>query len=165
MRIWDALTRTPWWLRITLVVSLSLNMGLLGLEIGERLRAAEGETRQSGRFVERMVGFLPEDSRPRAREILTVHDPANEQALTAMRAATEQLIAALRADPFDPGAMDAAMRARTEALALRFSHRQHRFMMLGEALQPDERRAFADGLEAWMRRRTARRGEQQASGR
>jgi len=71
----------------------------------------------------------------------------------------EALLAALRADPFDPAALDAAMatmRGRLEA-QLALGGEALRGLLL--RMEPAERLAFADRLEKSLRREAARPGE------
>ena len=97
--------------------------------------------------------------RPEAMNALLDRAPDLREARRLMRADADTLLAALRADPFDPAALDAAMatmRGRLEA-QLALGGEALRGLLLG--MEPAERLAFADRLEKSLRREAARPGE------
>lgn len=141
------------WLRWALVASLTLNLLVVGMVAGVGLRFAGGEAPPP-----RSIGFGPwsggldRSDHKALREAFgaTGRDfRADWQLEREDRAA---LLAALRADPFDPAALDtvtARMNARaTERMDL--GQKLIRDHIL--AMTPAERRAFADRLEASRKR-------------
>jgi uncharacterized membrane protein len=143
-------------IRWLLIGSLALNLLVVGAVAGVALRLAGGDRMPPP--AERSLGFGPwsgglERSDYRA---LRKGFEASGQDLRDMRRAERAdraaLVAALRADPFDPKALDdvaARMQARTLA-RLDLGQQLIRGHVL--AMTPDQRRAFADRLDRHGRR-------------
>lgn len=148
-------------LRIALAVSVTLNLVIAGLVGGAILR--DGPPGRMPRDRDLAFGpfaeaLRPEDRRELRRALLD-RAPDLREARRLMRGDAEALLAALRADPFDPAALDAAMatmRGRLEA-QLALGGEALRGLLLG--MEPAERLAFADRLEKSLRRDAARPGE------
>lgn len=142
----------PRWMKIALVVSVALNLAVAGLVLGAWLGDGphKGMPRDLsfGPFSEALSDAdrraLRKDLMGRAGEFRSSRDAA--------RAEFVALLGALRADPFDPAAMTAALTAietrNAERLDLGRSLIETRLIEMSAA----ERRAFADRLEMGLRR-------------
>lgn len=148
-----ALSRRLRWL---LIGSLTLNLLVVGVVAGTALRFAGGLPGSGG--AERSLGFGPwsrgmnHDDIKALREAYRASGEDFRAAWHEDRADRAALVAALRAEPFDPAAMD--------AITARMAERGEARMALGQrlirdhimALPPEARRAFADRMEAGHRR-------------
>ena len=151
--------RAPRWMRVALVLSLALNLGIAGLVAGAAWRSAGDAGMHAVPPVE---GF-----RSVARALPSAHRESLHDELGALRGefrdirrevrtAQRDLLTALRAEPFDPGtAADALAR---QAGGWERIARRTRAALLSELarMDPAARAAFADALEASLSRRAQR---------
>jgi len=143
---------TPRGVKIALALSVALNLGVAGLAVGAWL--GDGPHRgmprdmSFGPFTE----ALDEDDRRAIRKALLERLGEFREQRAAARAEFETLLATLRADPFDPEALKAAL----EALEARNAQRLDLGRSLIETrlieMSPRERADFADRLEKGLRR-------------
>ncbi|MFN3281085.1 MAG: periplasmic heavy metal sensor [Tabrizicola sp.] len=141
------------WLKLALAVSVTLNLAVAGLVLGAWLgdgpRRGMPRDLSFGPFSE----ALSEKDRRALRRDLMGRLGEFRTSREAARAEFNGLLAALRADPFDPGALRAALAAietrNAERLELGRSLIEKRLI----EMTPEERRAFADRLERGIERR------------
>ncbi|MBT8415222.1 MAG: periplasmic heavy metal sensor [Boseongicola sp.] len=145
------------WVMPLLAVSLVVNMLIVGIVAGFFIANGPGKGDRLEGPARSLVGtpFIralePENRRALGREILRDETRLRENR-SALRARFEALLAALKADPFDPDAVQSILREQRD-IALR---RQN----IGEALlvdqlaklSPEERAAYADRLARDLRR-------------
>lgn len=139
---------TATWVKILLALSLAFNLGILGIVAGARMKDGRGD--KDG--LPRDVSFGPfsealsRQDRQALREALLSKAPEFRAAREAARAEFATLVTALRADPFDPGAVREALAAIEQRNASRLelgrSMIETRIFDMAEA----ERLAFADRL-------------------
>lgn len=143
-------------LRIALAVSVALNLAVLGV-VGGAWLTHGGPRGGSG---PRDLGFGPfnEALTPQDRADLRYRfiqkRPGYVTERRAMRGDLQTIVTALRADPFDPAALDAAMQAQADRLESRIATGQTLLRDFLVDLTPEARRAFADRLEANLTRRS-----------
>ena len=138
--------------KIALAVSVALNLAVAGLAAGAFLRDGphRGMPRDMsfGPFSE----ALDDADRKSIRQALMERMGEFREQRQAAKAEFEALLVALRADPFDPAAMQAAL----SAIEARNSQRLELGRSLIEArlteMSPEARKAFADRLEKALRR-------------
>jgi len=141
-------------LKIALAVSVALNLGVAGLIGGIAWHGGPGSR---GDMMVRDFGFgpfndalLPEDRQALRQTIL---DRAGDirEARQQMQLDGANILAALRAEPFDPDGLGAALdgQARHIGERLQFGSDVIRDYIL--SLSPEARAAFADRLERRMR--------------
>ncbi|MFN3972585.1 MAG: periplasmic heavy metal sensor [Gemmobacter sp.] len=136
------------WLRVALAVSLALNLAVAGVLLGAWLR------KEAPRAVAvRDLGFGPyaaaltDADRTALRRALIARAPDLRGARAAMRDDMAEVAAALRAEPFDAGAlrmaMDRGAARTTEFIAL------GRTLLVNhiQSMTPESRLAFAERLE------------------
>lgn len=149
----------PLWMRVTLVLSLALNLLVAGTVLGgiaaRRGQIEAGIPRDVASAI--YLRALPEEHRARLAEHFRRTAPPLAQRRATFRAELAATLDLLRTEPFD-----------AQAFAARISH-QRRLMderaQAGDALfveilanaTPAERRAYADRLETMLRR--LRRGD------
>jgi uncharacterized membrane protein len=144
---------TPRGVKIALALSVALNLGVAGLAVGAWL--GDGPHRgmprdmSFGPFSE----ALDDDDRKAIRKALLSRLGEFREQRDAARAEFEALLVALRADPFDAGALKTALAAlearNAERLELGRSLIETRLI----EMTPQERAAFADRLEKGLKHR------------
>jgi uncharacterized membrane protein len=155
--------RKAWpWARIVLAGSLAVNLLVIGLIAGALLGGPRDRDRNP---VLRDLGFgpfvqaLPRADRRELGAAMRREAGAFRENRAEMRRQFEAILAALRADPFDAG----ALRDMVEAQYARVSERQGlgRRLLLDriEAMTGAERAAYADALDASLRRRRPDRSD------
>ncbi len=135
------------WIKIALALSVALNLAVAGLALGALLKDGphRGMPRDLslGPFTD---AFSPEDRRA-LREAFRDRMPAFRETRAAARAEFQALAEALRADPVDPEALGAALRAIQARNADRLELGRELIEARLMAMTPEERRAYADRLE------------------
>lgn len=139
------------WSRVVLVVSLGLNLMVLGI-VGGAIAGKGGPSRVD------VLSFGPytaalEDADRRAlrREVF-----ADGKSLRGMRKLLRQdfeaVLEALRATPFDAAQFEALMAAPTDRIAAQAGYVRQQVLEMIVTMEPDERAAYADRLEAKLRK-------------
>jgi uncharacterized membrane protein len=133
-------------LKILLAASLALNVGIAGVVGGAMLRdGPPGGGRDFG--MGPLSDALSKDDRKALRKSFVDHHPDIRGDRREMRAEFDAVVVALRAEPFDPAALDQALAAvagRNQALL------DSGRLLVAErlkAMSPGDRAAFADRLE------------------
>ena len=102
----------PFWLKALLVVSLVANMVVAGLYVGQMSKPKR--ERGADRQINWILKFVPEARREEAEKLF---DSKREQIRELYRDRSknmEEIVAAIRAEPFAPETLIAAMRTRRE---------------------------------------------------
>jgi uncharacterized membrane protein len=137
-------------LRLALAVSVALNLGVAGLALGMALHGGPG---MHGDMV-RDVGFglFTEALQPGDRKVLRDQFMARMSDFKAerdrMQADAQTVLAALRATPFDAGALNTALTTMQDHVTARMDMGRSLIEAFLTAMTPDQRAAFADRLEA-----------------
>ncbi len=146
--------RPPRGLQIALAVSLALNLAVAGLAIGTAVHGGPGPR---GDLI-RDMGFGPFDAalRPEDRDALkkSAQQRAGDlrTARREMQGDSTAILTALRSDPFDPAALNAAFATQQQHLADRIGFGSGLIRDFLLALPQKERLEFADRLEDHMKR-------------
>ena len=149
----------PRWMKLLLVVSLALNLGVAGLVGGHALRAwhdrpygdvegAEGLDRRQAR----LLAMVPEGHRDAARQVLVGQQDEVERARDEMREAHMALIEAIRKDPLEPERLEQALARRHEASGAYWRIGSEQLVEIARRLDAGEREVLADRLEERTRR-------------
>lgn len=143
--------------KVILAVSLALNLAVVGMVAGVALKS---KRQDGGRLPEvRELNFGPFTealSRPQRREMLRdfVSDRARLQALRDQIGVEFQAVLdAVRADPFDPAALDAALSAQTSSTVARLERGRQALQSVILGMSPQDRLTYADRLERGLQRR------------
>jgi hypothetical protein len=149
-------TRSPGWLKVLLILSLTANLLVIGVIAGRELR---GEAGRGG--ADRAIGWIVEMMPETRREMAVAHfaqvEPALDSADGERGARVDAILAAIRAEPYEPSAVEAAMAAFGESRAGRWAVLRERLATLLAELTPAERAAFARRFEERMDRWRERR--------
>ncbi|GHE93589.1 hypothetical protein GCM10016455_12210 [Aliiroseovarius zhejiangensis] len=148
--------------RILLVVSLTLNLLVLGLVIGAKWGGhrdhgfdAHGPNRGAIRDLgfAPMAGALDRKDRREIGKALRAQSGSFAENRRALEAEFQSMLSALRADPFDAGALLAVMDGQAERLRQRGDLARTALVDRIERMSAEERRAFADRVEKSVRKR------------
>lgn len=139
-------------LRWALAVSVALNLGVAGMVIGARfhdggMRGGFARELNFGAFTE---ALSPQD-RDALRAAFLAKAPELRAARRQMRADMAAVLTALRADPFDAGALKSALDVQNQRLASQLDLGQGLLQDFLLTLTPEARLAFADRLEDRLR--------------
>ena len=111
------------WLMGAAVVSLCLNLFLVGLMAGHWIYGPRfgpmgpgGPEGPGSHGMEAIIAGLPEDVRPLFKKSFEAAKPQFDQARDQIHAARDKLAKAAEADPFDPAALDAAFHDLQQAM-------------------------------------------------
>ena len=148
--------RSPGWMKLLLILSLTANLLVIGVIAGYELR---GEGRRGGtdRAVGWIVEMLPEERRGMAEAHFAEARAAIDTAEGSRAALTDRVLAAIRANPYDAAAVQAAMAAYGDSRSERWEVLRERMASLLARLTPEERAAFAHSFEERMNRWRERR--------
>ena len=145
--------RTPIWLRVVLLVSLALNLLVVGVVAGHFLRDdPKGRVPRVDRMQAPMTFALSHEDRRAIGKALRQEYRDNRPSREEVVAEYQGVIAALRADPFQPELVEDAFRRQRAAASSRVEIGQKLLMDRLTAMSADERHAFADRLEEGLRR-------------
>jgi uncharacterized membrane protein len=143
------------WGRAVLFVSLALNLAVLGV-VGGAVLERFGHEREG--FAAREVGFglfseaLEEKDRKDLRRAYLAARPDGRADRKRMRQDFQTILSALRAEPFDGEALRAALTAGATRIAERQAVGQSVMLDYLAKMPAAERAAFADRLEARLKR-------------
>lgn len=147
---------SPRWMKLLLALSLAANLLVIGVVAGRELR---GDDRRGG--ADRAVGWIlemmPDGRRDMARAHFDEARPALEAADGDRGAEVAEILAAIRAEPYQPADVQAAMAAFGASRTERWEVLRERMATLLARLTPAERAAFADNFEERMNRWRNRR--------
>lgn len=149
------------WGRVLLGLSLALNVLVLGVVLGGILghRHDDGPDRRDDRFAE--VGpysrALSDADRAALRNELRAAWPQLRENRTAVRDSFREVLAALRAEPYDPGRVETLLVAQSDRISSQIALTRGLLLSRLAEMSPDERKAFADRLEQVIRRGPPRR--------
>lgn len=135
--------------RLLLAGSLAVNLAIAGFVIGHALDG-DGPGRHRGMPVEMAFGpfteALSDDDRSALRDALISRAPDMRDARNRMSEDLGNLVTALRAEPFDPAAVDAAFAAQNRRMTANLDLAQAVLRDFLVALSPEARLAFAARL-------------------
>jgi uncharacterized membrane protein len=145
------------WLKIALVLSLAVNLLVAGLVVGAMVRHDRDGRGMRGdeprEFVRSpFLGALDgEDRRAVGRELMREEGSLRENR-AELRARFERLLVAIRAEPFDRGAIEAILDEQRAAGARRLELAEEAVLDRLSAMTPEGRAAYADRLDRSLRR-------------
>lgn len=144
----NTVSSAPRWMRLALVGSLALNLAVAGL-VGGAFLAHRGDHPEGRDGPDISIGALPHvlgrEDRQALREGLRAHrDERRTAAINDLKA----LSAALRTDPFDPGAVQAVFDRQVTRLSEGLREGQQIMAGRFAAMPRSERVAIADRLDA-----------------
>lgn len=139
------------WTKSLLAVSLGLNLLIVGLAVGSMLR--DGPPRGGRDFgLGPLSEALSRDDRKALRDAFLERHPDIRADRRDIRAQFDLLLSALRADPFDPAALDTALQAVARRNADLLVTGRELVAARLKAMTSDDRTAFADRLERGIRK-------------
>ncbi|WP_145104016.1 periplasmic heavy metal sensor [Cereibacter sediminicola] len=148
--------RSPLWMRIALALSLALNLAVVGMAGGAIWRfhsdgGVRGPVRDLG-FGPFSEALAPEDRKEMRRAFLDQRGDFR-QFRREMREDFRMMLATLRAEPFDPLALQAVLDRQQQRGAEAAALGSRLLASRIESMTPAERLAFANRLEASLTRK------------
>jgi len=134
------------WLRIALVLSLAVNLGVGGMVAGAVLRRGVPARVECDAGLGPIADAMTRIDRRALREALVARYQELGAGRAALRADYDVLLQSLRAEPFDPAAVDAALAALATRNADRLSGARAILADYITGLAPEARAALADRL-------------------
>ncbi|NPD15690.1 periplasmic heavy metal sensor [Xinfangfangia sp. D13-10-4-6] len=145
-----AVVRTRGWVRALLVVSLALNLAIGGLWAGIWLGHEGGGGRRDNGLGPLATAMRGEDWRA-MREAWVSRQPEMKRGHQQLREDYDPLLAALRAEPFDPAAMQTALATISLHNSRRLTSASDVIGAYLATLNDKERLAYAHRLEEALR--------------
>jgi uncharacterized membrane protein len=148
------------WVRIALVISLAINLGIAGIVAGAMFR--DGGPMHDGRMT-RDLGFGPftealsKEDRAELRRAFFAKLPEMRDGRRAMREDIGGFLAQLRATPFDAAALRAAFDRQNQRNVARLELGQQLIFDLLVGMTDEAREAFASRLEQSLAKGPKRR--------
>lgn len=150
-------SRTPRWIKVALLVSLSLNLVVVGAIVGARgFGPVPGASERMGGPMGgggALARALSSEDRKALRETLGQDRDQRRENRRAMRAMRAEIVAQLRATPFDPAALAQALEAQSQLGQSLAARGQGALLQRISEMSDAERAAYADRIEASGQRR------------
>ena len=152
--------QAPGWMKLLLIVSLSVNVAIAGLVGGNAIRhwqqgVAGGKWQNEpglDRRQTRILRMVPGARREEARAILLARQDEYKAARETMRAAQQALVEAIRQEPLNPERLAAALAERRQASGRMWGIGYEQMAEIVHRLNAAERAELAKRLEARTRR-------------
>ena len=152
--------QAPGWMKLLLILSLSVNVAIAGLVGGSAIRhwqhgAASGKWQNEpglDRRQSRILRMVPDARREEARTILLARQDEYKAARETMRAAQQALVEAIRQEPLDPDRLAAALAERRAASGRMWGIGYEQMVNIVHRLNAAERAELAKRLEERTRR-------------
>ena len=150
--------RTPIWLRVVLVLSLGLNLLVVGLVGGAMLSG--GGPREHAREARGnpFIVALPQDERRAVFGEMRREAGSGRRSHAELRARFDALLTEIRAEEFDAGAVAALLEEQRSAGSARQEAGERVLIARLTQMTQAERMAYADRLEQALKRRGPRGG-------
>lgn len=153
--------RSPVWMRVLLVVSLGLNLAVVGVVVGAKMRGfGPGGPPHAPSMGSAMIRALPSEDRreigTRARAQMASANPGPREGRPG-RIGLDTLVQALRADPYDHAAVAAMIAAQGQERRGWAEAMQAAWLVQVQEMTEAERAAYAQALEVARDRQKDRR--------
>lgn len=148
--------KTPRWIKIALGVSLALNLAVVGMIAGAAVRQGDGgggpRSSGFGAYGLPYMIALPRAERRAVVRAIKSDQQAGLPDRAARRALYQEVLAALRAEPFDAGALTQALGQQTETTIAVQKVAQGAWLEVVSGMTHAERTAYAADVEAVLKR-------------
>ena len=148
-----AASRTPVWVRVVLVLSLGLNLLVVGLVAGAVLIGGGPRevAREAG--VNPFIAALPSDQRRAVFGDIRREAGSGRRSHSELRSRFEALLTEIRAEEFDAAAVEALLEEQRSAGTARQEAGERLLIARLSQMTQAERVAYADRLEETLKRR------------
>ena len=141
--------RCPPWVKLLLVLSLVANMVVVGLYVGQMSKPKKG--RGADRQIDWILKFVPEAKHADAEKLFDAKRDEIRKYYRERPKHLELIVAAIRAEPYAPETLVAAMRDRRENSTARRLIIEETLVELLDGFTPAERAHFATQMEERMK--------------
>lgn len=149
-------TRAPTWMKVALVVSLSINLAVVGVIGGSMMRRANPDLAGLDRRQMRIVEMMPEARRAEVAAALRAQSSQVQSVKDALATANSALLQSMRAEPFAPDRLATALAERQKAQNELSSLAHSQLIAQVARLSGSERREMAERMSTLDRRLTDR---------
>ena len=138
--------RAPRWMWIVLILSLALNLLVLGVAAGAIWHFRQGHDfpHHGSDGLARYLATLPPDRRDEIASLIETERETSRRLRRLSREKRRDLARAFEADPLDADRLDTAARAASEARIPLIRQRQELFSAIAAKLTAAERRAYLE---------------------
>lgn len=148
--------KTRRWIMPLLLVSLALNLLVIGIVVGWMASLGGGKRAEfgpaRGLLGEPFLRALPMSERRALLRDIARESPRLRESRETLRARFEAFLAALRAEPYDSASVAALLKDQ-RAAALRRQDIGEQFLLERlQSMTPQQRVAYADALERYLKR-------------
>ena len=133
--------RWIWGLSLALLVSVGINLVVAGFVVGRGLAPPE---RRMGRLVEHIAAKLPDADQPILRQAFRAEEAAMRARSAELREARRAVRAVLRAEPFDPAALEAALERQRREMDAMMGSIHATVRDIAPRLSPEGRKRLAE---------------------
>lgn len=145
------------WIKVALVLSLGLNLLVIGAVIGAAFSAGRPHDRMRSEMPREfgrsplVSALAPADRRAVGLDLRGAAEPLRENR-AALRERFERLLDAIRAEPFDRAVVEQILAEQRMVGAARLEIAEAALLARLEAMSPEARDAYAERLDASFRR-------------
>lgn len=154
---------TRLWVKVVLTLSLGVNLLIVGMIAGNFLRNTGADAHEHGGMLAEarimrelglgpFLGAFPADHRRDLARSLRDHVGTPQGMRENLAQELGDMLAALRAEPYDPAALDRVLSQQKRRVADRADAAKSVILDAIQAMSPAERAKFADRMERSMRR-------------
>lgn len=146
-----ARARTPRWIKVILFTSLAINLAVAGLVLGvvlSRDGMAERQHARASSIGGPYTAALTREDRRAIWQQMRARQGEGRPSRAEVQAGFESVVAALRAEPYDPGAVRSVIGQQFQAGIARQQLGQNLLLERIDTMSPAERVQFADRLAA-----------------
>lgn len=150
------------WLKLALVVSLALNLAVIGAVASRWVGHGWNHDHRHGRGAQALhmppgmrlyARAMPDAARERLLAEVAARDETWIQGRAALRDRVDEMVQALRAEPLEPARLAELMAAQHAAMASMINEGQRLMVEQIAAMSPGDRGLFADRLERMLAER------------
>ena len=148
----------PRWLKVLLLASLAVNLGVAGMVGGrmmrepQKLAAEEPDADGLDRSQARLLRLVPESGRGVARELMLAQRDQIDRHRQRVIDLHRQLAATMRSPQFTEAELRAKLDARRAEMGALFTVLQNQMVQIVANLPPEQRAEMADNLESYSKR-------------
>ena len=137
------------WIRILLVISLGMNLAVVGLVIGAKIsgHGPRGMSHANGSGMRVLMHALPNSKRADVRKYFHENRDRIRAKDSAMRASLDNITTAITAQPFDANALNEGFSAQRAHIVAITQNAQQAFVAIIASMTDKERAEYVDNMK------------------
>ncbi|MEM1162824.1 MAG: periplasmic heavy metal sensor [Pseudomonadota bacterium] len=140
---------SPRWMKVLLLGSLAVNVAVVGVIVGFMMKGTP--ERGSERQIYWIMQFVPETRQDDARALFRGRRDSIRDLMRDQNTSLDQILIAIRAEPYSPETLEAAMKDRRGSADKRRIMVEEGLLELLQTFSQDERAYFADQMEEQLK--------------